>query len=682
MKLPQPPHPNQTQNMVYLGVKIIAVLISTLAIFYQDLVVVGNNALQNEFTSHILALPFLLIYLFYRKRKTTRAVITLKSESSWKILRRSEIVGTLLFLITFLLYSFGSYTFTPLEYHLLALPIFVTACILILFNGQTLKQLAFPIMFLFFLVPPPSEIVYGLGAILSKASTEVACGILKFFGFPASISMKYANPIIMVTQTNGTTLSFVVDIACSGIYSLIGFTIFATFIVYIARGRTWKKATLLIIGFALIYLLNILRITIIVLIGYHYGMELAMNVFHLLGGWVLIFLGTLLLLAVSERILKIQLFTKKKVVPCPKCDRNSASEERNFCQECGRLLKHFDIKLKNRDLAKLFAVLLGVVLVISVQAPVFALTKGPVDILTQIAEGRKPTTEILPQMQGYALKFVYRDKEFEKIATQDAALAYAYLPSTNYGNPIWVAIEIASARSSLHRWETCLITFPTRHGEESEVTQLDLRDVQLIDNPPIIARYFAFQYGKNNLTQVILYWFEEVTFSTNSTFQQKHVKIGLMAYPIEVQELEEVEDELLIFGRAVANYWQPLKTWSPIALLISQNGNNLTTIPAAAIGAVLMVNFVNKKRERNSNKKVLKKLSTQDQQIIEATHQTQNRPVSNVCNIASTFHALNGKKIETQGLIYRLNSLKQIGIVREEIVNKQDEPTLVWKAQI
>jgi len=87
------------------------------------------------------------------------------------------------------------------------------------------------------------------------------------------------------------------------------------------------------------------------------------------------------------------------------------------------------------------------------------------------------------------------------------------------------------------------------------VTQLDLRDVQILENPPILARYFAFQYTKYPETQVVLYWFETSIFMTNNTAEQKHVKISLIAYPDTPQEIAEAENQLLPFARAIVNYW-------------------------------------------------------------------------------------------------------------------------------
>lgn len=658
-----------SKNSLVLALKVALIVVAAFAIFYQDLIIVANDALQSEFMSHILAIPFLFGYLIFRKRKMIRASIPLESSLSHeRPFPYKELVGALLFLIAFLTYSYGSYTFTPLEYHMFALPIFVIACTLIIFNTQTLRQLAFPILFLFFLMPPPTQIVYALGSTLSIISTQASCIILNLFGLAAEISTTYGNPTITITQPNGTPLSFTVDIACSGIYSLIGFLIFATFIACIARTKTWKKPAIFLIGLPLIYLLNILRITIIVLLGCYYGIELAMNIFHLLGGWTLISLGTLLLLIITEKTLKIQLFTKKETVSRPEC--NPLTEHgQNFCQACGRLLKYAEVKLSRLDLAKITILTISVILIISIQAPVFALTKGPADILTQLAAGQQPTTEILPQINDYTLDFVYRDKQFEQLAKQDASLTYAYIPVNSSQNTVWLALEIASTKSSLHTWETCLW-----------VTQLDLRDVQLLENPPLIARYFAFQYKYNNITQVVLYWYETATFTTNTTPRQKHVKISLIAYPDETENIQETEDELLTFGTAIANYWEPMKTWIPIALLFSQNGNILTAFSTAALIFTVSFYVINKRKEKKTNTIAYKKIAEQDRKIIDAVKKTQQETIPTLNNITSTYQKLNKETINTETLLNKLEQAKTINLVKQEITDQQDEPTMVWKA--
>jgi len=680
-----PIHVPCRSNLI-LGLKTTIILTAAFAIFCQDLTIVVNDALQSEFMSHILSIPFLFGYLIYRKRKMIRASISFESQLHTTFFSYKEIVGCLLFFITFLVYSYGSYTFTPLEFHMFALPIFVTACILIMFNTQTLRQLAFPIVFLLFLTPPPLQIVYTAGAALSTFSSVAACNILKILGLPVSLTTQYGTPVIMLQKSGGPPLTFAVDVACSGIYSIIGFFIFATFVAYIARTGVWKKGTMFLIGFPLIYALNILRIAIIVLIGNYAGMALAMQAFHLLGGWFLIFLGTLVLLIISERIFKIQFFTtKSNPASCSYCNRHLQNKQ-HFCPACGKLLNPPKIKLSKRDLSKIAVLITSIILIVNLQVPVFALTEGPPEVNIQTLGNEQTTAQILPEIPGYTTNFVYRDKQFEKISGQDASLIYAYFPTSKSGKSIWVTIEIAKAISSLHPWEFCLITWQLARGYQPEVTQLSLRDIQLLQNPPITARYFAFQNIRTNLTQVILYWYENAFFNTGSNPEQKHVKISLIIYTNSPEEIPRIEDQLLPLGKAISNYWQPIKIWSQIAqitLTISQNGAALIAITATLLAMVLTYQTLKKQKEKRSNLKVYNKLALKEERLLlEATHQSTQESTPTGHTIASYYQKLAGKPSELELLFRKLNEAEEAGLIKKDIMSREDEPTLIWKTHI
>ena len=675
-------HPTFSRSQIPLTIKAGAILLTALAFYRQDLIILANEAVQSEFMSHILAIPFLFAYLLYRKRKMLKAVIPFKTAEpkSKATIFSSVTIGVLLCLTAFLLYWHGSYTFTPHEYHMLSLPIFITGCILIIFNTQTLRVLAFPIAFLLFLIPPPLEIIYALGANLSTISSEAAYKLLKTIGLPVTLAEQYGTPVIILQKPDSPPLTFAIDIACAGIYSVIGFAIFAVFVAYIAKGKSWKKIITFLVGFPLIYVLNILRITIIVLIGNQYGMELAMQAFHLLGGWTLIFLGTLLLLTVSEKLLKIQLFTRKHdVASCPKCNQNPKEQE-NFCHACGKLLKNPSTKLEKRDILKIAAILLAVGLIISVQAPVFALTEGPAEVLLQSPAGQQTVSKILPEIQGYTPKFIYRDRQFEERAKQDASLTYAYTSTNKTEETIWITLEIAKSKSNLHSWEACLITWPQTHGYQPGVTQLDLRDVQLLENPPIIARYFAFQHKKTNHTQVVLYWYENARFQTNTTSQQKYVKISLIAFPTSPENIQQTEQKLLPIAKAIANYWQPIKTWTQIALTISQNGPALIAITTTLLTVLLTLHTIRNHQERKSNLKAYQKLADKkEKQILKAVHQTKP---STTQNIAKAYQKLTGEPIQIEALHEKLEQAEKAGLVKKEISNLEDQPVLTWKTQI
>jgi hypothetical protein len=123
----------------------------------------------------MLAIPFLLAYFIYRKRKMIRAVA---SHESTNTPRHAELlttlVGILLCVTGTTLYWYGSYTFTPLEYHLLTLPILTAGLVVIIFNPRVLRESIFAVCFLAFLIPPPSEILYSMGSSLSVFGSQAS----------------------------------------------------------------------------------------------------------------------------------------------------------------------------------------------------------------------------------------------------------------------------------------------------------------------------------------------------------------------------------------------------------------------------------------------------------------------------------------------------------------------------
>jgi exosortase/archaeosortase family protein len=585
--------------------------------------------------------------------------------------------GMLLCASAVIFYWYGSYTFTPLEYHILALPFFAAGLTLILFNPQTLRQAAFPIVFLLFLVPLPSSVLYSLGSSLAVIGSSVANAVMGVVGIKSTILAEYGTPTIIITRPDKTLAGFTLDTACSGIYPLMGFLIFAFLTAFIVRDKTWKKAAIFLIGLPLIYSLNIFRIVIILLIGYQYGEQLALQAFHMFGGLVLIILGTLLILITTEKVFKANIFTRQSVQPCMKCSETARKNE-DYCFHCGRLLKYLKPVLRRSDAAKILTLILIVVLLLSIQAPVLALTKGPAEIIIQSPMGEQGNTEILPQVEGYNLSFAFRDKDFEESAGIDAALEYVYEPLNRTQKTVSVSVEIAQALSSLHPWENCLINIPERHGWQPTVKQLDLRDVEILENPPMTARYFAFQDRDYNQTQLVLYWYEQSALNVNGTAEQKYVQISLIAFPRTAQDVAESEDELLPFACAVATYWQPMETWTQIALTLSQNGMPLMAVTVALLVGVLIFILDEKRRDRNAKGKTYQKLSNTDQQLIESVRKTE-KPT--LINISLTYENITHTGVEPETLHKELEKAEEAGLISRQIFNERDEPVQVWKTR-
>lgn len=74
MKLPTTKQLATLKSVSSLAVilKASVITIAVLALYYQDLNIIFNDALQNEATSQVLAIPLLFAYLLYRKRKCSK----------------------------------------------------------------------------------------------------------------------------------------------------------------------------------------------------------------------------------------------------------------------------------------------------------------------------------------------------------------------------------------------------------------------------------------------------------------------------------------------------------------------------------------------------------------------------------------------------------------------------------
>jgi exosortase len=665
-----------------LTLEAIVVLAAVVAVYHQDLQLIFLDAIQNEAANQALLVLPIFGYLIYRKRKMLRAVTSFKeTDQHTSILqgmgRSSTLIGILLSTASVIFYWYGSYTFMPLEYHILTLPIFTAGLVLALFNLETLRQLIFPILFLFFLTPIPEELLFKLSNILSTSSSLVSSAVANVLGANSVVSTSGINPTIIVTRPDNSILGFSLDTACSGVYPLIAFVMFAFFTAYIIRDKPWKKTVIFLLGIPLMYLLNILRITIVLLLGYHYGGQLALQTFHLFGGLALTIIGTVLLLTVAEGVFKTQMFSKGPTTqPCNECQAPNSKQE-SFCHNCGRLLQYPKTELRRIDIAKIFAVLAAVSFLVWIQAPVFAVTQGPAKLIIQTPTGEQGNTQILPQIAGYNLSFIFRDKDFENASNQDASLIYLYNPQDRTKENVWASIEVAQTSSSLHRWEVCEITWPISQGYEPNVNQLDLRDIQILENPPIVARYFAFQYKDSNDTQVVLYWYETSTLVLNDTLEQKQVKISLISYPPSQQEIEQTENNLMNFATAIAGYWQPTKTWTQIALMISKNGLALSSISAALIVCMILLSALDVVKRRKTITRTYSKLPDEDRQIVDAVQKTEKKSIATMQNIAAT---CSSTPLDLKTLNERLDRAEEAGLIRRQIISKYDEPMQTWKS--
>lgn len=668
----------RTHYQYILSAALVAVLI--FIVYGNDLEILANEALQNEALNYILLMPFFAGFLFYIRRDAVKAALALeKCRKKTTTRHLDEIVGVALCLIAFLTYWYGSYTFYPLEYHILSLPIFIAGVTLILFNLKALIALILPILFLAFLIPMPTELLYQIGGILANANTQASYALLKTFGIPVSLSTAYGPPTITL-PISGNPTPFSVDVPCSGIYSLMAFTTFAAFLVLVSSGSIPKKALLFVLGFFMFEALNIVRITTIVSIANSFGEETAMLLYHAVAGILLIFIGMLIILFIAERFMKMQILPKKQEQPpCPQC-KTTASTLESFCQNCGRLLSQLRPKITHKFWTKLLLLILGSFIVsLSINAPTFVSAKGPIGVTSNQAWTN--ATNVFPQIQNYSLSFFREDLAYEQAAHQDKALWYYYASTNGSKPPVWVAVGVSSSLSNLHNWEVCYVTWRTAQGQSASVSVLDQRDTQLLQDTPLIARYFVF-ITEYNSTQVTLYWYEKATFNTGITVEQKYVRISLIILTPNSTDYQHHEEELYEIGQTIASYWQPLQNQSLISLGIPAQ----QLLLSFSIGFVIFTKtaqYSNDWRRKTNNQKIFNKLGTPKEKYALHTIQelTKEKRTIETRDVTEAIQKKTGKTVNPDKLLTLLNHLEEYGFIKKDITITQSQPRLIWKAK-
>ena len=654
------------------------IVFAVIAVYFQDLSLIFVDALQYEGYSYILLIPALVTYLIYRKRKILVVAVSKEDGSNGSIKNLSTLAGFLLCLLSLTLINLGSQTFTPLQYHMISLPLFVSGLILILFNLTTLYETIFPIVFLTFLTPPPVVFLNSVGSLLSVGSTQAANTIANFLGIESWITVVSGTPAINLIRPDSQPLLLIVDVACSGIYSLVGFVVFASFLAYIVRDKYWKKIVIIAIGFPLIFFLNIIRITTIVLIGYQWGAEIALEIFHILGGWVLVFLGTLLLLVIAEKVFKTRIFTKAKKTTQ---GTNTQFSNRKLSLSTTKNLRKPKNKIQTSSAVKIVSVIVVAILIVYVQSPLFSLARGPASLLIQTPFGQRGNPDLFPEIDEYEIEFLYRDTDFEEISGQDFSLAFKYYPENAGDIEVDVALEVAESSISLHPWEICLVHMPVSQGYEP-VSQLDLRDVKIQEDPPIIARYFAFEEPGKPQIQLVLYYFTTAVFEIDNATQRKLVKLSFITFLDNPEDLNAIEDELFPFAENTVNYWEPLNKVNLITMAISYSILPLAIITASFLIALIPFSWIKKRRRFKENTSIYLKLHPQKQQIIEAIQQTEKTNKATFENISGILQKQRPQTLQKNELLKDLAELEELGLLRAKIENEQDEPVCTWKTQL
>jgi exosortase/archaeosortase family protein len=651
-------------------------LTSVLIIYGNDFAVLANEAVQNEVYSYILLLPFFAAFLCYIKKDAVKAALAIEKDckkTSANYLNALE--GVILCLMAFLVYWYGTWnSIYTIEYHIISLTIFLMGVTLIFLNARALRALILPILFLLFLIPLPLTILYTTGGIMANFDTQVAYAALKTAAVPVYISNSYGAPIIILSTAAGKPASFSVDIPCSGIYSLLAFAMFASFLAIITLSSAIKKLAVFIIGFFVFLFLNITRLIMVLSIAYGFGEQLAIIV-HSFAGLILVFIGMLLVLTVSEKTLKIQIVTKPtQQEPCPKCKPANQTSQ-SFCHSCGRFLGKFNPSISKGTYAKaLLLILCSSAAFVTISAPLFTEGQTSVELSSNSYQN---ATSIIPQIPNNTLTFLYRDSAYEKIADVDLCLLYQYSPE-NQSNPVvFVDVGVANTESELHSWEVCYITYETSQGKAPLVNEIETNQVQL--QPPITAQYLAFQNPNGNYTQLTLYWFDRVMFKTGLTITLKYVRISLIILTNNPQNNPQYEQYLTQIGNLLTAKWAPMRAQALLSLGVPAQQALLAAL-AAILVATIMTQRISERRKTAHNLSMFNSFASHKERIVlQAVRDLAKQKKSlRTIDIAESVQNKVGKPVNPKHVYHILEFLEESGLVKRHLAPAGTSSAQEW----
>lgn len=238
----------------------------------------------DTYYSHGFLIPFISAFLIWQKKEHLKEM---QIDHSWWGL-------VLIFMaLLFHLCSMVFFVFSPSSF---TIPLFIIGLCLFLYGREITKLLLFPLLFLFFMCPPPLVFIGKIAEPMKLNVSIVSANIVSSFGIPVFREGFYIDTV------NGQLL---VGNPCSGLRSLISFLALGALLAYLAKTTRIKKFFLFALSVPIAFLANIIRVVFLVVVTNYRGLSASLpgSIAHDSSGFLVFVLGCITLLG-FERIVE------------------------------------------------------------------------------------------------------------------------------------------------------------------------------------------------------------------------------------------------------------------------------------------------------------------------------------------------------------------------------------------
>ena len=238
---------------------------------------------DGNYSHGFLILPIALYFVWERRDQLASAPI----QSSW--LGLVLIAGGLALLLTGL---WGSELFLS---RVALLPV-TAGIVLFLFGWKHLRILAFPIAFLFLMIPIPAIIFNQIAFPLQLFASRVGEWAISLAGIPV---IREGN----VLELANTKLE--VAEACSGIRSLVSLITLGIVYGYFMDSRTWVRLLIVVSAIPVAIVANAARVAGTGMAAHWYGEKAAQGFLHEFSGWIVFLLAFVMILVIQRFVAKV-----------------------------------------------------------------------------------------------------------------------------------------------------------------------------------------------------------------------------------------------------------------------------------------------------------------------------------------------------------------------------------------
>jgi exosortase len=246
--------------------------------------------LNHSDNSHGILVPLVSLYFIWQKKEKFKSVTV--PNSNW---------GAIILILSLGLYLL-SYA-GAVEVVSRAMIVFSLIGLVIFTFGKAFFTLvAFPLLFLLFMVPVPDSILGLVAFPLQLFATKVSTLIIHIFSIPA---YREGNMLYFV-QTH-----LEIAEACSGIRSIMSFGMLSFIFAYMMDKIWWKRVVLVLSTIPLALFANIVRVTGTGILAHFYGDKVARGFLHEFSGLAVFAFGFVLLLLEYMILNKVRVTSNK-----------------------------------------------------------------------------------------------------------------------------------------------------------------------------------------------------------------------------------------------------------------------------------------------------------------------------------------------------------------------------------